>query len=81
MSEVAHVTRPTAKGAFLLVGLDESVTGEEVTAAVAKVGECSEESVRIGPIRPMRNGLGIIWVQGTLVSVNRLIAKGRLLIG
>lgn len=77
---VAHVGRPTARGKLLLIGL-ESITREEVTAAVARVGGCSEESVRLGPIRQMKNGLGLIWIQYPLEVVNKLIDERRLLVG
>lgn len=79
--QVAHVARPYAKGEILLVGLDESVSREEIVAAVVGAGKCREDNVRVGPIRPMRNGLGLIWVQCPLEVVNKLLEEGRLLVG
>lgn len=70
---VAHIARPTARGELLLTGLDESITREEVTAAVARIGGCSEESVRLGPIRQMKNGLGLIWIQYPLEVVKEML--------
>lgn len=81
VGQVAHVARPTAKGEFLLIGLDESISREEAIAAVARVGGCPEENVRAGPIRSMRNGLGLMWAQCPLEAVNKLVDEGRLLVG
>lgn len=81
VGQVAHVARPYAKGEVLLIGLDDSVSREEIIRAVAEVGKCTEDSIRTGPIRPMRNGLGMVWVQCPLATVNRLIEDGRLLVG
>lgn len=80
MGQVAHVARH-AKGEVLLIGLDDSVSREEIIRAVAEVGKCTEDSIRTGPIRPMRSGLGMVWVQCPLATVNRLIEDGRLLVG
>lgn len=81
IGQEAHVARPYAKGEFLLVGLDESASQEEIIAAVSKVGKCPVHTIRTGPIRPMRNGLGTIWVQCPLAAVNGLTEDGRLLVG
>lgn len=81
VGKVAHVARPTARGELLLIGLDKLIAQGEVIAAVVKAGGCPEESVRAGPIRPMRNELGLVWVQCPLIAVNKLIEEGRLLIG
>lgn len=80
VGQVAHVARPYAKGEVLLIGLDDSVSREEITRAVAEVGKCTEDSIRTGPIRPMRSGLGMVWVQCPLATMNRLIEDGRLLV-
>lgn len=81
VGQMAHVARPYAKGEMLLVGLDESISQEEIVAAIVEVGKCRGENVRIGPIRPMRSGLGLIWAQCPLEVVNQLLEVGRLLVG
>lgn len=71
VGQVAHVARPYAKGEILLVGLDESVSREEIVAAVVGAGKCREDNVRVGPIRPMRNGLGPMPPRGSEQTTRR----------
>ena len=42
---------------FRLLDLDESVTAEEIRAAVAARGKTLPNDVRVGPLRPSRGGL------------------------
>lgn len=59
----AKIARPVVEGEIRLVGLDDSVSMAEVAYTVAYYGECSEEEVKVGPIRPMNNGLFTVWAQ------------------
>lgn len=62
LSDVATITRSVIKGEMRLIGLDDSVT----VAAVAREGNCEEDEVKPGSIRPMFNGLGSVWLQCSL---------------
>jgi len=63
LQDTARVTRPVTKGEIRLVGLDETVTAEEVLRAIVKHEECTEAEVRLGSIRPMNNGLFTVWIR------------------
>lgn len=63
LHEETRVTRPIVKSEIRLVGLDDSVSVEEVTSAIARIGECSEINIKFGTLRPMRNGLFSIWAK------------------
>lgn len=56
------VIRPMVKSDIRLVGLDDSVSVEEVMYVVAQNGTCKEEEIKTGPIRKMNNGLSTVWV-------------------
>lgn len=78
---VAVVARPKAKAEALLIGLDESVTPAEVTSIVAKIGGSNEGDIKVGPIRPMANGLSTIWIQGPVEVINKVTETQRVTIG
>ncbi|XP_011860276.1 PREDICTED: uncharacterized protein LOC105557606 [Vollenhovia emeryi] len=75
------IGRPTIKGEMLLIGLDDSVTPEEVMDVIAEMGSCRKDEVKVGQIRPMRNGLGTIWVQCPLAVAAPLSSSGKIRIG
>ncbi|XP_061381479.1 uncharacterized protein LOC116775522 [Danaus plexippus] len=61
------VARPVKCAELRVSGLDDSVTKEDVLAAVACQGKCSAEQVRVGPIR-FRGvfSMGAAWVRSAL---------------
>jgi len=54
----ASVTRPVKREDMRITGLDESITGEEVAAAVVAAGGCETADVKVGSIRKAPSGLG-----------------------
>lgn len=81
MKEEALISRPMIRGELRLVGLDHSISLQEIRDIVREKGGCPDPEIKLGPIRPMRNGLGMIWVQCPLASANRVCALGRVRIG
>lgn len=77
----ALVTRPNIRGEIRLSGLDESITTDEVRAAVASEGSCKPEEIKIGKIGRTRAGVGIVWVQCPKASAVALADKKRTQIG
>ncbi|KAL6416662.1 hypothetical protein ACFW04_013268 [Cataglyphis niger] len=77
----AKVVRPMIRGEIRLIGLDDSVTPEEVLFVVAQNGECSEDEIRTGPIRQMNNGLYTIWVQCPLNAALKVANLKKIKIG
>ena len=57
------MVRPIRRTEFCLLDLDESVTAEEIRAAVAARGKALSNDIRVGPLRPGRGGLNSAWLQ------------------
>ncbi|KMQ93101.1 gag-pol polyprotein [Lasius niger] len=76
----ANVTRPV-KGEIRLVGMDCTVSSEEVVEVISEYGRCLKEDVRVGIIRPMSNGLYTVWAQCPLSAAIRTVNNGKIPIG
>lgn len=81
LKDRAKVVRPRIRGEIRLVGLDDSVSIDEVICVVARNGACSEDEVRTGPIRPMNNGLFTLWVQCPLSAAIKIANMKNIKIG
>lgn len=75
------VVRPVRRAEIRITDFDDSVSAEEVVAAVASSGKASDKDVRVGPIRPGRGGLNSVWVQCPLACANELLRVGRIRLG
>ncbi|KAL0840724.1 hypothetical protein ABMA28_015912 [Loxostege sticticalis] len=78
--EIVRVTRPIKTVDIRLSGLDDSVTKEEVAAAVSKSGGCTADHVKVGFIRKSWSGSGTVVVKVPVAAAQKL-SKGRLLVG
>lgn len=81
LQDKVKITRPVAKREIRLVGLDESVSSNEVTRAIVKYGECVEADVKVGYIRPMNNGLFSVWARCPLGAAIKLANLKKISIG
>jgi len=77
----AVVSRPVVKADLRISGFDESVLKDEVITMVTEFGECLASDVRVGPCRPMRNGLMTTWVQCPLSAALKVSRRGRANLG
>lgn len=59
----ARITRPTKTAELRLSRLDETSNSEEISAALAAVGECRWEDFKIGQINRNQWGAGTAWVR------------------
>ncbi|XP_028170939.1 uncharacterized protein LOC114360425 [Ostrinia furnacalis] len=75
------VTRPEKRADIRIIGLDESVTREEVAEAMASRTGCSQEAVRVGEIRRSTRGEGTTTISCPVVAAKALSEAGRLLVG
>ncbi|KOB76277.1 Gag-like protein [Operophtera brumata] len=57
--ELARVSRPTKCAGLRILGLDDSVSKEDVVAAIALRGCCSKETIKVGEIKCSYQGTGI----------------------
>jgi len=55
------VMHPIRRMEFRLIDLDESITAEKIKEAVAARGKVQLCDVRVGPLRPGRDGLNSVW--------------------
>lgn len=76
-----NITRPTASAEIRILGLDDSVSKEEVRYTIADIGGCHIESIKVGEIKWMTNGLGLIWARCPIQAANRMVAKERIRMG
>lgn len=70
-----------ASAEMRIIGIDDSISKEEVKDTIADIGECQEESIKVGEIKRMTNGLGIIWISCPIQAANRIAAIGRIRMG
>lgn len=76
-----RIGRPEKKGEIRINGLEPSTTENEIKRSIAKIGECTEESVQLGPIRNTARGLGTVWARCPLRAAVRVGREGKLQIG
>lgn len=79
--EDVRVSRPIKCVDLRVSGLDDSVTKEEVAAAIAGVGDCSEELIKASDIRRNPAGIGTAFVRCPVTAAKKVVDKGRILIG
>jgi len=77
----ARVARPVKTEELRVTGLDDSITKEEIAAAIAAAGSCSAPDVRVGDIRRGPSGLGTVWLQCPTAAAKKVAAAGRLTVG
>ncbi|XP_039750769.1 uncharacterized protein LOC120626997 [Pararge aegeria] len=77
VGEWVTVSRPMKTAELRLVGLDESVTPEEVQRVAAEKGNVPPEQVRVGAIRMGPSGTGSSLVRCPVPAAKLLIAAGR----
>ena len=75
------VARPTKCADMRVRGLDDSATPEDVRSALARAGGCSEDDLKLGPVRRAPSGAGSVWVQGPIAAVNKITAAKRVTVG
>ncbi|XP_059061646.1 uncharacterized protein LOC131854542 [Achroia grisella] len=78
---MAKVARPVKTAEMRVMGLDDSATTEEVAVAVAQVGECQPDAVRVGDIRRNTSGMGTCWVRGPVAAIKKATAAKHIRIG
>ena len=75
------VARPVKMAEARVTGLDDSVTPQELTGALAKAGSCGVEEVRVGEFRRSARGLSAAWCKMPAAALNKVLPGGHLLVG
>lgn len=76
-----RISRPIKSAELRIVGVDESITRDDLAAAVAGAGDCPQDEIRVGEIRRGASGLGAAWVKCPAVAARRLVDMGRVMVG
>ncbi|CAH2045681.1 unnamed protein product, partial [Iphiclides podalirius] len=77
----ARIARPVKCADLRLTGLDDSVTRDEVLAAIVAAAACPLDHVKAGEIREGRRGTGCIWVQCPVAAAKVLVSARSMRIG
>lgn len=77
----AAIAKPVVKGELSLIGLDDSVSTDEVRCVLAEAGNCNPEEVKTGSIRMMSNRLGTVWAQCPLRAALKITEERHVKIG
>ncbi|XP_011859427.1 PREDICTED: uncharacterized protein LOC105556923 [Vollenhovia emeryi] len=77
----AVVSRPIAKGELRIMGLDSSVSVDELRAAVVDASGCADGDIRVDPFRRTPSGLYSVWAQCPLAAANSLASSGVIKVG
>ncbi|KAJ8736336.1 hypothetical protein PYW08_006992 [Mythimna loreyi] len=75
------ISRPTKRAEARILDLDDAVTPEDVATAIAEVGGCLPEDVKVGEIRRPRASLGHVWVRGPLATIKKLASDKHMRLG
>lgn len=79
--ESVKIERPIKMAEIRIRGLDDSIKPTEIREAVAKVGKCEQEEVKLGDIQKTPSGMGMAWARCPLSAVNRIMVSDRIQIG
>ncbi|XP_063632468.1 uncharacterized protein LOC134803598 [Cydia splendana] len=79
--EEVRVSRPTKCVELRVSGLDDSVTSEDIAAAIVQAGDCAIQEVKVGDIKSDPWSLGSVWVRCPIAAAKKVAGKGRLLVG
>lgn len=77
----AIIARPIIRGELRLFGLDDSISTDEIREIIAAHGKCKIEEVKVGNIKPMRNGLGMVWLRCPLTAAVAMSKMEKVRIG
>lgn len=78
---LAEVTRPVKRVEVRIADLDDSVTSDKVAAAVAKVGNCAIDLVKVNKVQRGPGGMGAVVLQCPVATAKTLIDAGHILVG
>lgn len=81
LGEQASISRPIARGDIKIYNMDVSITKRDIQEVISNIGICELEAVRVGEIKPQRNGLFLTWVNCPLAIAIRLARMEKISLG
>lgn len=76
-----RVSRPVKTAGLRLSGLDDSITNVEIAEAMAKMGYCHPDEIRVGEIRMAPSGTGTVWTRCPVHAANKIATVGCITVG
>ncbi|KMQ81825.1 putative 50 kda protein in type i retrotransposable element r1dm [Lasius niger] len=64
-----------------IIGIDDTITCEDIVQTIVKISGCRVSEVRTGPIRIAGRGMGTVWVRCPLTAANKLAEMGKIKVG
>lgn len=77
----AKIGRPVKFGELRVIGLDFSVTSDELIRTIAEIGKCDVNTVSLGPFRENERGVRAAWVRCPLTAASVLAERQRIKVG
>lgn len=81
VGDQAEISRPTKLADLKVSGLNEMVDREELAAAMAKLGGCAPDQIKVGAIRSSAWGQGSALVRCPAVAAKAIATAGRIPVG
>ncbi|XP_018360093.1 PREDICTED: uncharacterized protein LOC108759244 [Trachymyrmex cornetzi] len=66
------IIRPEKTADMRIRDLEDSMTKNDIIAALSLKDECAAEAIKLGNITPSNNGLGSLWLRCPLVAVKNI---------
>ncbi|KAM3959002.1 protein scarlet [Aphomia sociella] len=79
--EMVWVARPHKSAELRIVGLDDSITSQDVAEGVAREGEGAISDIKAGEIRTTKQGMRTCWVRCPVGTARKLMEKGSIIFG
>ncbi|CAK1598206.1 unnamed protein product [Parnassius mnemosyne] len=76
-----RISRPIKMSDIRLKDLDDAVSPCEIAAAIAELGGCSVDDIKVGDVRRTPTSMGTCWMRCPVTAVRKLITEGRVRIG
>ncbi|XP_011884029.1 PREDICTED: uncharacterized protein LOC105571164 [Vollenhovia emeryi] len=79
--EGVRISRPMKMAEIRVKDIDESITQEEITQAIARMGGCDQGDIKVGQPRRAPNGLATVWAQCPVAAATKAASERRIRVG
>lgn len=80
-NEDVRINRPKIKAEIKIVGIDESVSHDEIKEAMSLAGNCVPNDVKISATRRTNRGTGLAWIQCPVEAAMKILENKNIIIG
>lgn len=79
--EGVRITRPEKMADLRIKDILDGTDPDTIKDAIAEMGNCEREEVRVGILRSAANGLNTVWAQCPIRAANKVAAAGKMRVG